>query len=154
MSIAVTLSKAKGLLSVATYRVILSEAKNLLCRDEEIPRFARNDGGVLGITGKLGGTDVKRKGGYVYIATNKSKTLYIGVTNNLERRMWEHRQKMGSKFAAKYNITRLVYYEEFADIRDAIAREKELKGWRRDKKIDLVEDDNPLWEDLSEDWFD
>jgi putative endonuclease len=67
--------------------------------------------------------------------------------------MWEHKQKVGSKFAAKYNITRLVYYEEFGHIRDAIAREKELKGWRRDKKIDLIEDDNPLWEDLSEDWF-
>jgi len=95
-----------------------------------------------------------QKGGYVYIATNKSRTLYIGVTNNLEHRMWEHKQKAGSKFAAKYNITRLVYYEEFADIRDAIAREKELKGWRRDKKVDLIEDDNPLWEDLSGDWFD
>ena len=95
-----------------------------------------------------------RKGGYVYIATNKSRTLYIGVTNNLERRMWEHRQKIGSKFAAKYNITRLAYYETFDDIRDAIAREKELKGWRRDKKVDLIEDDNPLWDDLSEDWFD
>ena len=58
----------------------------------------------------------------------------------------------GSKFAAKYNITRLVYYEEFGDIRDAIAREKELKGWRRDRKIDLIEEDNPLWEDLSEGW--
>jgi putative endonuclease len=81
-----------------------------------------------------------RKGGYVYIATNKSRTLYIGVTNNLERRLWEHKQKTGSKFAARYNITRLVYYEEFADIRDAIAREKQLKGWRRDKKIDLIED--------------
>jgi putative endonuclease len=94
-----------------------------------------------------------QKGGYVYIATNKSRTLYIGVKNNLERRMWEHKQKAGSKFAAKYNITRLVHYEEFGDICDAIAREKELKGWRRDKKIDLVEDDNPLWEDLSEGWF-
>jgi putative endonuclease len=97
---------------------------------------------------------VRKKGGYVYIATNRSRTLYIGVTNNLERRMWEHRQKVGSKFAAKYNITQLVYYETFDDIRDAIAREKVLKGWRRDKKIDLIEDDNPLWEDLSEDWFD
>jgi putative endonuclease len=97
---------------------------------------------------------VRKKGGYVYIATNRSRTLYIGVTNDLERRMWEHRQKVGSEFAAKYSITQLVYYETFDDIRDAIAREKVLKGWRRDKKIDLIEDDNPLWEDLSEDWFD
>jgi putative endonuclease len=94
-----------------------------------------------------------QKGGYVYIATNRSRTLYIGVTNNLERRMWEHKQKVGSRFAAKYNITRLVYYEESDDIRDAIAREKELKGWRRDRKIELIEGDNPLWEDLSEDWL-
>jgi putative endonuclease len=85
---------------------------------------------------------------------NRSKTLYIGVTNDLERRMGEHRNRVGSKFAAKYNITRLVYYETFGDIRDAIAREKQLKGWRRDKKIDLIEEDNPLWEDLSQDWFD
>jgi putative endonuclease len=68
-----------------------------------------------------------QKGGYVYIATNRSKTLYIGVTNNLERRMDEHKREVGSTFAARYNITRLVYYEQFADIRDAIAREKQLK---------------------------
>jgi putative endonuclease len=95
-----------------------------------------------------------KKGGYVYIATNKSRTLYIGVTNNLERRMWEHKQKAGSKFAARYNITQLVYYEEFTDIRDAIAREKQLKRWRREKKVWLIERENPGWKDLSEDWYD
>jgi putative endonuclease len=95
-----------------------------------------------------------RKGGYVYIATNKSRTLYIGVTNNLERRMWEHKQKAGSKFAARYNITQLVYYEEFAGIRDAIAREKQLKRWRREKKVWLIERENPEWKDLSEGWYD
>jgi putative endonuclease len=94
------------------------------------------------------------KGGYVYIATNRSGTLYIGVTNDLKRRMWEHKQKMGSKFAAKYNITRLVYYEEAADIRDAIAREKQLKRWRREKKVWLIECENPQWRDLSEGWYD
>lgn len=97
---------------------------------------------------------MQRKGGYVYIATNKSRTLYIGVTNNLERRMSEHRQKIGSQFAARYNITRLVYYEEFGDIRDAIAREKQLKRWRREKKVSLIERENPEWKDLSEDWYD
>jgi len=91
---------------------------------------------------------------YVYIATNRSRTLYIGVTNNLERRMWEHKQKDGSGFAARYNITRLVYYEESTDIRDAIAREKQLKHWRREKKVWLIERDNPEWRDLSEDWYD
>ncbi len=95
-----------------------------------------------------------QKGGYVYIATNRSKTLYIGVTNNLERRIDEHKRKVGSKFAAKYNITRLVYYEQFTDIRDAIAWEKQLKKWRREKKIRLIERENPEWEDLSEEWFD
>ena len=97
---------------------------------------------------------MRTKGGYVYIATNKSRTLYIGVTNNLERRMWEHKQKEGSKFAAKYNITRLAYYETFDDIRDAIAREKQLKRWRREKKVWLIERENPNWEDLSADWYD
>jgi putative endonuclease len=94
-----------------------------------------------------------QKGGYVYIATNRSKTLYIGVTNDLERRMDEHKRKVGSAFAAKYNITRLVYYEQFADIRDAIEWEKQLKKWRREKKIWLIERENPEWEDLSEEWF-
>ena len=94
-----------------------------------------------------------RKGGYVYIATNKSKTLYIGVTNDLERRMWEHREKIGSKFAAKYNITRLAYYETFDDICDAITREKQLKKWRREKKVWLIERENPDWKDLSADWY-
>jgi len=94
-----------------------------------------------------------RKGGYVYIATNRSKTLYIGVTNNLERRMDEHKRKVGSTFAVRYNITRLVYYEQFADIRDAIAQEKQLKKWRREKKIWLIERENPEWQDLSKEWF-
>ena len=91
---------------------------------------------------------------YVYIASNRSRTLYIGVTNNLERRMWEHRQKVGSKFAAKYNITWLVHYEEFSDIRDTIAREKQLKRWRRQKKVGSIERDNPDWRDLSAGWYD
>ena len=95
---------------------------------------------------------MKTKGGYVYIATNKSKTLYIGVTNNLERRMWEHKQGMGSKFT-KYNITRLAYYEAFDDIRDAITREKQLKRWRREKKVWLIERENPGWSALSSGWF-
>ena len=89
---------------------------------------------------------------YVYIATNRSKTLYTGVTNNLERRIDEHRRGIGSKFAAKYNITRLAYYEVFGDIRDAIAREKQIKGWLRSKKIALIESTNPEWEDLSAKW--
>jgi putative endonuclease len=96
---------------------------------------------------------MKTKGGYVYIATNKSKTLYVGVTNNLERRMWEHKQGTGSKFTTKYNITQLAYYEVFDDIRDAITREKQLKRWRREKKVWLIERENPSGNDLSSDWF-
>ena len=95
----------------------------------------------------------KTKTYYVYIMTSPSGTLYTGVTNNLERRMAEHKQHIGSKFAAKYNITRLVYYETFDDIRYAIAREKEIKGWRRDKKIALIEGMNPEWRDLSAEWY-
>jgi putative endonuclease len=94
---------------------------------------------------------VLKKGGYVYILTNLSRrTLYIGVTNNLVRRMDEHKRGVGSKFAAKYRCTQLVHYEVFPDIREAIAREKHLKGWRRARKIALIEEDNPLWEDLSD----
>ncbi|MBN2003160.1 MAG: GIY-YIG nuclease family protein [Anaerolineae bacterium] len=89
------------------------------------------------------------KGGYVYIITNKPHgTLYIGMTNNLVRRIDEHRRKAGSEFAAKYNLTHLVHFESFPDIREAIAREKPLKGWTRDRKIALIEEDNPTWEDL------
>ena len=95
-----------------------------------------------------------RKGGYVYIATNRSRTLYVGVTNDLERRMWEHKQEIGSGFAARYSITQLVYYEAFDDIRDAIAREKQLKRWRREKKVQLIEGENLEWRDLSEGWYD
>jgi len=94
------------------------------------------------------------KNGYVYMIANRSKRLYIGVTSNLVRRIDEHKRKEGSKFAAKYNINRLVYYEQYGDIRDAIQREKQLKKWRRAKKVYLIERDNPEWRDLSDDWLD
>ena len=86
---------------------------------------------------------------YVYIATNKSKTLYVGVTNNLERRMYEHKEKLTSGFTSRYNITMLVYYEVTSDVYSAISREKQLKGWLRSKKIGLIESMNPDWRDLS-----
>ncbi len=89
---------------------------------------------------------------YVYILTNRSRTLYVGVTSNLEKRALEHKQKLIPGFTAKYNIDRLVYYETTSDIRGAIAREKQIKGWRRAKKIALIETMNPQWEDLSEGW--
>ena len=85
--------------------------------------------------------------------TNRSRTLYTGITNNLERRVDEHKRKVGSKFTAKYNIDRLIYYEVSANVREAIAREKQIKGWRQSKKIALIESTNPTWKDLSEAWY-
>ncbi len=90
---------------------------------------------------------------YVYIMTNRSKTLYTGVTNDLMRRVYEHKNKMIDGFTKKYNITKLVYYEETNDIQVAISREKQIKGWLRGKKIALIESVNPKWNDLSEGWF-
>ena len=89
---------------------------------------------------------------YVYIMSSKSRTLYTGVTNNLRRRVYEHKHKLAPGFTAKYNITRLVYYEATSDIRSAITREKQIKGWLRAKKVALVESINPGWQDLSADW--
>ena len=90
---------------------------------------------------------------YVYIMTNRSKTLYTGVTNDLIRRVYEHKNKMVEGFTKKYNITKLLYFEETSDVQSAIAREKQIKGWLRSKKIALIESQNPQWEDLSEGWF-
>ena len=94
-----------------------------------------------------------RKTYCVYIITNRSKTLYIGVTNNLERRMWEHKHGTGSEFATRYKLDRLVYYESFDDVRNAIDREKRLKGLLRIKKLALIVSVNPAWHDLSEEWL-
>jgi putative endonuclease len=91
---------------------------------------------------------------YVYIMTNRSGTLYIGVTNDLVRRAHEHKTKCVEGFTTKYNLTQLVYYESGADIREAIAREKQLKGWRRSKKLALINASNPKWNDLSDAGFD
>lgn len=82
--------------------------------------------------------------------TNKSKTLYTGVTNNLTRRVYEHKNKSIDGFTKKYNIHKLVYLELFNNIDDAIRREKQIKGWTRKKKIDLIESLNPDWKDLSD----
>ncbi len=90
---------------------------------------------------------------YVYIMTNHSRTLYTGVTNNLLRRMYEHKNKLVPGFTQKYNITRLVYYEETNDVHATLYRERQIKGWLRRKKIALIESANPEWKDLSEGWF-
>jgi putative endonuclease len=88
---------------------------------------------------------------YVYIlASGKYGTLYVGVTNNLQARLEQHRSGRGSEFVKKYAVNRLVHVETFASARDAIAREKQLKNWHRDWKIRLIEENNPDWSDLSE----
>ena len=87
---------------------------------------------------------------YVYIMASRSRVLYVGVTNNLPRRVNEHKRGLVAGFTSRYRITRLVYFEEFADIRDAIAREKEIKGWVRSRKVRLIDGRNPTWEDLAE----
>ena len=90
---------------------------------------------------------------YVYIMASKSRVVYIGVTNGLCRRVWEHKNGLYSGFTKAYKIHRLVYYEVFHDIRNAIDREKSLKGWLRKRKIALIEAVNPTWEDLAADWY-
>jgi putative endonuclease len=90
---------------------------------------------------------------HVYVMASRSRVLYTGVTNDLARRIHEHKQGLTSGFTSRYRITRLVYYEELADIRDAIAREKQIKAWTRARRINLVEARNPSWQDLAEGWF-
>ena len=90
---------------------------------------------------------------YVYILASRSRNLYAGVTNDLERRIYEHQQKLVPGFTAKYNIDRLVYFETTKDVDVAISREKQIKGWLRSRKIALIESVNPTWDDLSASWF-
>jgi len=91
---------------------------------------------------------------YVYIlASKRNGTLYIGVTNNLERRLYEHKNNLVEGFTKKYSVHNLVYFEEVNDVNAALQREKQLKRWTRKWKIDLIEKENPDWCDLSSDWF-
>lgn len=91
---------------------------------------------------------------WVYIlASRRNGTLYVGVTNNLQRRLWQHKQRTADSFTTRYAIDRLVYFEDFRDVTNAIAREKQLKDRSRAKKIALIEKENPQWNDLSADWF-
>ncbi len=86
---------------------------------------------------------------WVYILASASRVLYIGVTNDLSRRVAEHQAGKGVAFTSRYSVRRLVYFEEHPDVRDAIAREKTLKGWRRERKVALIEQANPEWRDLA-----
>ena len=91
---------------------------------------------------------------YVYIMSSFRGTLYIGVTNDLIRRAYEHRHKLMSGFTSRYNVSRLVYYEASENVESAIAREKQIKGWLRSKKVALIESFNLDWADLAEGWYD
>jgi putative endonuclease len=90
---------------------------------------------------------------HVYIMSSISRSLYTGMTNDLRRRVLEHKRGEGSKHAAKYHITRLVFYESFRDVRNAIAREEEVKDWTREKRLRLIEEQNTGWLDLAESWY-
>ena len=92
---------------------------------------------------------------YVYILASKIRgTLYIGITNDLQRRVYEHKIGIKKGFTQKYGVNRLMYFEAFQNINEAIKREKNLKKWKRDWKIRLIEEENKKWVDLSQDWFD
>ena len=92
------------------------------------------------------------KNGYVYILTNKENgTLYVGVTSDLIKRIWQHKNKFVEGFSKKYDLNKLVYYEVFNDIENAITREKQLKNWHRQWKINLINQQNPNWADLHKD---
>jgi putative endonuclease len=121
----ISLSRAPGRLIT----VILSRAKNLVEGiDDSVSQF------------------------YVYIMASYRGTLYTGVTNDLTRRVFEHRYKLLQGFTKKYNISKLVFYETTADVRSAIEREKQIKGWLRSKKVALIESLNPYWLDLAKGW--
>lgn len=90
---------------------------------------------------------------YTYIVASRSRTIYIGVTGNLHKRIFEHKRKIYSGFTSQYSCGRLVWYEGYVHVGLAIAREKQLKGWTRAKKITLIDRMNPTWEDLSAGWY-
>ncbi|HEX2889364.1 GIY-YIG nuclease family protein, partial [Vineibacter terrae] len=115
---------------------------------KEIPRCARDDGGQHTNQAAM------PRASYVYILTNKNRNvMYVGVTSALEQRVMQHRSKVLGGFTARYNVDRLVYVEEYPSPSDAIAREKQIKGWSRSKKNSLVGTANPEWKDLSESWW-
>ena len=90
---------------------------------------------------------------YVYIMANWSRNLYTGTTNDLKRRVFEHKSQLVPGFTAKYKLDKLVYFEETGDVYQAISRERQIKGRTREKKLALIEQANPGWEDLAESWY-
>ena len=120
------------------------------CHCERSPAFCKQSAGRSEAISKKGNMD---KQYYVYIMTNRKRTLYTGVTNDLVRRVYEQRQKLVDGFTKKYDLSWLVHYETTDDIESAIAREKQIKGWLRRKKVALVESANPRWVDLAQEWY-
>lgn len=90
---------------------------------------------------------------FTYIMASRSRTLYVGMTGDLRARVFQHKWREHGGFAARYHCDRLVWFEAFGEVGDAILREKELKGWRRAKKIALIEAANPAWVDLAREWY-
>lgn len=91
---------------------------------------------------------------YVYIMTNQSRTLYVGFTNNIQQRIMQHNEGLVEGFTSHYKIDTLIYFETFSDATSGIAREKQIKRWRREKKVRLINQENPDWHDLSDGWYD
>jgi len=94
-----------------------------------------------------------QKGYFVYIMSSQRRVLYVGITSNLPLRVWQHKTGAVEGFTSKYKVTQLAYYENFDNVRNAIHREKEIKGWIRQRKIELIESVNPNWKDLSAGWY-
>ncbi|MFA6186660.1 MAG: GIY-YIG nuclease family protein [Phycisphaerae bacterium] len=99
------------------------------------------------------GTQVVMKSYYVYIMGSQTGTLYVGMTNNIKQRVYQHRKHLKEGFTDKYNVNRLLYVETLSDALSAISREKQIKKWRREKKIELIDSQNPSWSDLSLGWY-
>jgi putative endonuclease len=91
---------------------------------------------------------------YVYIMTNQSRTLYVGFTNNIQQRVRQHKDGLVEGFTSRYKIDTLVYFETFRNVSSGITREKQIKRWRREKKVRLILQENPDWHDLSDGWYD
>jgi putative endonuclease len=90
---------------------------------------------------------------FVYILASKTRRLYVGMTNDIERRVWQHRTKAIEGFTSRYNVDRLVWYATTNSALDGVAHERQIKSWRREKKVALIEEQNPGWLDLARDWF-
>ncbi len=90
---------------------------------------------------------------HIYIMSSKTGTLYTGITSNIKKRVYEHKNHLIPGFTDTYNVNRLVYVEIFGDALSAIAREKQIKRWRREKKVKLIDSTNPKWDDLAADWY-